>query len=58
MAQGRGDAGIAAELRLAESSVEKHVNSIFAKLSLTAEPLVHRRITAALTFLREAGLSQ
>jgi DNA-binding NarL/FixJ family response regulator len=58
MAQGRGNGGIAAELHLAESSVEKHVNSIFAKLSLTAEPLVHRRVTAVLTFLREAGLSQ
>lgn len=58
MAQGRGNAGIGAELHLAESSVEKHVNSIFAKLRLTAEPLVHRRVTAVLTFLREAGLSQ
>ncbi|GIH79780.1 response regulator transcription factor [Planobispora longispora] len=57
MAQGRGNAGIAAELSLSESSVEKHVNAIFAKLGLTAEPLVHRRVTAVPTFLREAGLS-
>ncbi|GIH98326.1 response regulator transcription factor [Planobispora takensis] len=56
MAQGRGNAGIAAELTLSESSVEKHVNAIFAKLGLTAEPLVHRRVTAVLTFLRETGL--
>ncbi|GIH92927.1 LuxR C-terminal-related transcriptional regulator [Planobispora siamensis] len=56
MAQGRGNAGIAAELALSESSVEKHVNAIFAKLGLTAEPLVHRRVTAVLTFLRETGL--
>jgi DNA-binding NarL/FixJ family response regulator len=57
MAQGRGNAGIAAELGLAESSVEKHVNAIFAKLGLTAEVPVHRRVTAVLTFLRESGLA-
>jgi len=57
MAQGKGNAGIAAQLCLSESSVEKHVNAIFAKLGLTAEQLVHRRVTAVLTFLRDAGLS-
>ncbi|MBG0829289.1 response regulator transcription factor [Planomonospora sp. ID67723] len=57
MAQGRGNAGIAAQLVLAESSVEKHVTAIFSKLGLTAEPLVHRRVMAVLTFLRETGLS-
>ncbi len=57
MAQGQGNAGIAAQLSLSESSVEKHVNAIFAKLGLTAEQLVHRRVTAVLTFLRDAGLS-
>ena len=34
MAQGRGNAGIAQELSLSESSVEKHVNAIFTKLDL------------------------
>jgi DNA-binding NarL/FixJ family response regulator len=58
MAQGQGNAGIAAQLSLSESSVEKHVNAIFAKLGLTAEQLVHRRVTAVLTFLRDAGLSR
>jgi DNA-binding NarL/FixJ family response regulator len=57
MAQGRGNAGIASALGLAESSVEKHVNAIFAKLGLTAEVPVHRRVTAVLTFLRESGLA-
>lgn len=57
MAQGQGNAGIAAQLSLSESSVEKHVNAIFTKLGLTAEQLVHRRVTAVLTFLRDAGLS-
>ena len=56
MAQGRGNAGIAAHLHLSESSVEKHVNAIFTKLSLTSEDLSHRRVTAVLTFLRDAGL--
>ena len=37
MAQGRGNAGIAAQLYLSESSVEKHVNAIFTKLGLSAE---------------------
>ena len=58
MAQGRGNAGIAAALHLSESSVEKHVNAIFTKLSLTSEQLVHRRVTAVLTFLRDAGLRE
>jgi DNA-binding NarL/FixJ family response regulator len=56
MAQGRGNAGIAAALFLSESSVEKHVNSIFAKLDLASEQQVHRRVAAVLTFLRDAGL--
>jgi DNA-binding NarL/FixJ family response regulator len=56
MAQGRGNAGIASELHLSESSVEKHVNAIFTKLGLTTEAQSHRRVTAVLTFLRDAGL--
>ena len=43
-------------LHLSESSVEKHVNAIFTKLGLTTEDLSHRRVTAVLTFLRDAGL--
>jgi DNA-binding NarL/FixJ family response regulator len=56
MAQGRGNAGIAQKLSLSESSVEKHVNAIFAKLDLASEQLVHRRVAAVLTFLRDASL--
>jgi DNA-binding NarL/FixJ family response regulator len=56
MAQGRGNAGIAQALFLSESSVEKHVNAIFAKLGLASEQQVHRRVAAVLTFLRDAGL--
>jgi DNA-binding NarL/FixJ family response regulator len=58
MAQGRGNAGIALALHLSESSVEKHVNAIFAKLDLASEQQVHRRVAAVLTFLRDAGLRQ
>lgn len=56
MAQGRGNKSIASELVLSESSVEKHVNAIFTKLDLASEQLVHRRVAAVLTFLRDAGL--
>jgi len=58
MAQGRGNAGIARELSLSESSVEKYVNAIFTKLDLASEQLVHRRVAAVLTFLRDASLHQ
>lgn len=57
MAQGRGNRGIAAELHLSESSVEKHVNGIFSKLGLAAEPQVHRRVAAVLTFLQSEAVS-
>lgn len=56
MAQGRGNAGIAAELSLSESSVEKYVNAIFAKLDLASEQQIHRRVAAVLTFLRDVSL--
>jgi DNA-binding NarL/FixJ family response regulator len=57
MAQGHGNAGIAGRLALSESSVEKYVNSIFAKLGLTTENQVNRRVAAVLAFLRDAGLT-
>lgn len=55
MAQGRGNAGIAAELYLSESSVEKHVNAIFTKLGLSAEQLSHRRVTGEMYRTRAPG---
>jgi DNA-binding NarL/FixJ family response regulator len=55
MAQGHGNARIAAGLSLSESSVEKYVNAIFGKLGL-AEQQVHRRVAAVLTYLRDGGL--
>lgn len=55
MAEGRTNRGIAVSLGLSESTVEKHVNSTFAKLGLTAEPQLHKRVTAVLTYLRHDG---
>jgi transposase len=52
----RAEGKTPAHLHLSESSVEKHVNAIFTKLGLTTEDLSHRRVTAVLTFLRDAGL--
>ena len=53
MAQGETNAGIEQSLHLSASTVEKHVNSIFAKLRLADAP-VHRRVAAVLTFLKNA----
>jgi DNA-binding NarL/FixJ family response regulator len=58
MAQGRTNAGIAAQLHLSSSSVEKYSGSIFAKLHLTDEPQVHRRVAAVLAYLQDAGRAE
>jgi DNA-binding NarL/FixJ family response regulator len=57
MATGKNNAAIAAGLFLSERAVEKHINSLFVKLGLSGEPLVHRRVMAVLAFLREEGVS-
>jgi DNA-binding NarL/FixJ family response regulator len=51
MAQGRSNAGIARRLWVAEGTVERHVRSILAKLSLPETNADHRRVLAVLTFL-------
>ena len=57
MAQGRGKRRHRSPSSTCPSpSVEKHVNAIFTKLGLSAEQFSHRRVTAVLTFLRDAGL--
>jgi DNA-binding NarL/FixJ family response regulator len=48
MAQGRNNAAIAEALVVTERSVEKYVHAIFAKLGLTWEDNVHRRVKAVL----------
>jgi DNA-binding NarL/FixJ family response regulator len=55
MAQGKNNAAVAASLVLSERAVEKHINSIFSKLSLSQEPDVHRRVKAVLLFLSARG---
>jgi DNA-binding NarL/FixJ family response regulator len=40
-----------ADLCLSDSAVEKHINSIFAKLGLRQESLVHHRVKAVLAYL-------
>ncbi|MBX7551670.1 response regulator transcription factor [Streptomyces sp. NPDC004232] len=52
MAQGKNNRSIAESLSLSESTIEKHVNSTFAKLGLAEETQLHRRVTAVLTYLR------
>lgn len=51
MAQGRSNIGIAHQLWISESAVEKHVKSVLAKLNLPAGPDDHRRVLAVVTFL-------
>jgi DNA-binding NarL/FixJ family response regulator len=55
MAQGRNNAGVAAALALSERAVEKHINSVFAKLALAEEPDVHRRVKAVLLYLTDTA---
>ena len=55
MAQGKNNAAIAGALVLTERAVEKHINSIFSKLSLSEEEDAHRRVKAVLLFLSEKG---
>jgi DNA-binding NarL/FixJ family response regulator len=53
MAQGANNAAIADTLVVTERSVEKYVHSIFAKLGLTWEENVNRRVKAVLVYLAE-----
>jgi len=57
MAQGKSNAAISDSLYISPSAVEKHINAIFAKLTLSPEDgAQHRRVTAVLTFLRNQDL--
>lgn len=55
MAEGRSNAGIAASLVISASAVEKHINSILAKLDLPEADTDHRRVLAVLHLLRRSS---
>ena len=52
VAQGRGNTAIAAALTVSETAVSKHIGNIFAKLGLSPSDSGHRRVLAALAYLR------
>jgi DNA-binding NarL/FixJ family response regulator len=53
MAQGKSNSAIATALFVTERAVEKHTNSIFAKLGLSEERDVNRRVKAVLVYLSQ-----
>jgi DNA-binding NarL/FixJ family response regulator len=53
MAEGRTNHGIADELEITPSGVEKHVASIFGKLGLPPAESAHRRVLAVVAYLNE-----
>ena len=52
IAEGRSNAGVAAELVVTVAAVERHVTSIFDKLGLHRSAEAHRRVLAVLTYLQ------
>jgi DNA-binding NarL/FixJ family response regulator len=52
VAEGLSNRGIAERLTVTERTVEAHITSVFLKLGLDGSPNSHRRVLAALTFLR------
>jgi DNA-binding NarL/FixJ family response regulator len=52
IAEGRSNSGIANELVVTVSAVERHVTSIFDKLGLRQAPDAHRRVLAVLKYLQ------
>ena len=51
IATGRNNAAVAEALSVSEHAVEKHTNAIFAKLGLTEDSSVNRRVKAVLVYL-------
>jgi DNA-binding NarL/FixJ family response regulator len=54
IAEGKSNRGIAEALVVTEAAVEKHVRNIFHKLGLDMSPNEHRRVLAAVTYLRDS----
>jgi DNA-binding NarL/FixJ family response regulator len=57
MAEGKTNGAIAESLHLSESAIEKYVNVIFAKLHLSEERKLSRRVAAVLAYLRDSPAS-
>ena len=55
VAEGKSNQGIAQTLYISEASVEKHITRIFAKLGIGQRTDEHRRVLAAVTYLRNAA---
>jgi len=55
IATGKSNSAIAESLVLTKRAVEKHVNSIFAKLGLPEDQDVSRRVKATLMYLADEG---
>lgn len=52
VAEGWSNDGIAALFALTARTVETHISRIFSKLDLEASPATHRRVLAALAYVR------
>jgi DNA-binding NarL/FixJ family response regulator len=52
IAEGRSNHAIAGQLHISPKTVETHIGSMLAKLSLPPAPEDHRRVLAVLTYLR------
>ncbi len=52
LAEGKSNQGIAEALVVTSAAVEKHITGIFHKLGLESSATGHRRVLAALTYLR------
>lgn len=55
IAEGRSNVAIGAQLFLTDKTVESHVRAIFTKLDLPLQPDDHRRVLAAIAYLRRTG---
>ena len=55
VAEGLTNEGIGRKLFISDRTVESHVANVFSKLRLTDDTRSHRRVLAALAFLREAS---
>jgi DNA-binding NarL/FixJ family response regulator len=54
LAEGKSNRGIAEALVITTAAVEKHVTNIFQKLGVNSTPTGHRRVLAALAYLRDS----